>query len=571
MLAEPKLKSLNLLIQESSREELIWINGYVNGLLYNHAGEIPNANPQSIIPNNNAAKNFTILYGTETGNSQKLAYEFGARIKKHGIGSKIKSLEQYRLADLDKENNLLLVVSTHGEGDPPAAAKKFYDHIHTNISSLENINYSVFALGDSAYPLFCKAGEDIDNRLNHLGAKRITPIGKADTDFETAANEWIDEVIQQALDNTSVQIQHPVIIPKKITGKKNYKGNIISKINLNDAGSEKETWHVEIQTEEGLEYAPGDAIGIIAHNKKKDIDLILQLTSTLPATVITYRDQSLPMNELLEKKLNIHHLPIRIIQAYAQLTGREIPDTRMDFAHLLKIYPPEKEINIETLLSLMEPITPRLYSIASAPAAHGKNELHITVAKNAFYINDEKQNGFCSDYLSTLEAGDSFDFYIQKNNAFKLPSPETDIILIGPGTGIAPFRSFLFEREAQSAPGRNWLFFGEQHFATDFLYQTEIQFFLQTGVLTKFNAAFSRDQQEKIYVQHRMKQQGADLFKWIESGAHIYICGTKDPMSNDVENTLLDIISTHLESSPEQATAYFNTIKEQGRYHKDVY
>lgn len=571
MLTEPKLTSLHLLVQQATREELIWINGYVNGLLNNPIAGHPDNYSQLIAEENAVPEKFTILYGTETGNSQKLAFDFGARIKAKGISSKIKSMDQYRLSDLGKETNLLLVVSTHGEGDPPAAARKFFDHIHNDIPSLENLKYSVFALGDSAYPLFCKAGEDLDNRFHSLGAKRITTIGKADTDFKTHADVWIETVLHHAVSRKAAPEQLPSFLPNKSISKKYHAGTITTKINLNDLGSQKETWHIEIETEEILNYEPGDAIGIIASNKESDVDLIVQLLGVQHNNSIIYRQQEFTIGALLKSKLNLHHLPDRIIQSYAILTNREIPDTRMDFTHLLKIYPPEKTVILEQLLGLLEPITPRLYSIASSATAQGYNEVHVTVARNSFFVNNQKQYGFCSDYLSALAAGDEFEFYIHKNNAFKLPEQDKDIILIGPGTGIAPFRSFLLEREANGASGKNWLFFGEQHFATDFLYQTEIQSFLQTGVLTKFNAAFSRDQQDKIYVQHRMQQHASTLFEWIQGGAHIYICGAKDPMSKDVEQTLLEIISNQLNETPEKAANYLNSMKEQGRYHVDVY
>ncbi len=570
MLAGTKLESLNLLIRESSREELIWINGYVTGLLGVDSNTTEEEKPATSTTRHDKPGSFTILYGTETGNSQKLAFEFGARIKSHGIGSKIKSLDQYRVSDLEKEQHLLLVVSTHGEGDPPAAAKKFYDHLHARDHSLSNISYSVFALGDSAYPLFCKAGDDIDKRLNHLGAKRINPIAMADTDFELVANEWIDAVIEKAVNQTPLNKVKPSVV-KKSNQKRNYEGRVFTKINLNDSGSAKETWHIEIGAEVELDYAPGDALGIIPHNSTKEIERVLTLTSLDNSVEILYRNETYIAFDLLQKKLNIHHLPIRVIQAYAQLVGRDIPDTRMDFSHLLKIYPPEKEIGAEVLFSILEPIVPRLYSIASAKSAHGGNEVHITVAKNSFYVNNDRQTGLCSSYLSLLDEGDTVDFYIQKNHSFKLPAADKDIILIGPGTGIAPFRSFLHERETVSAPGKNWLFFGDQHFTTDFLYQAEIQSLLKSGTLTRFNGAFSRDQEEKIYVQHKMKEHATELFRWVEGGAHLFVCGAKEPMSGDVERCLIEILGEQAGISTQEAQVYLDTLKESGRYHKDVY
>ena len=249
---------------------------------------------------------------------------------------------------------------------------------------------------------------------------------------------------------------------------------------------------------------------------------------------------------------------------------QEIPSTRIDLLNLLKIYPLKDDVQFEEAIGILEPITPRLYSIASSLLAH-EGEVHITVARKCFTVNEEVGYGLCSDFLAQLPENASFEFYVHKNSLFKLPSKDVDVIMIGPGTGIAPFRSFIEERDASGASGRNWLFFGDQHFESDFLYQTEIQNYLLTGALTKVNVAFSRDQPQKIYVQHKMLEFGAQLFHWIETGAHIYLCGAKEPMSLDVENSLLEIIRLHGNKSGELAQAYLDQLKEAGRYQKDVY
>jgi sulfite reductase (NADPH) flavoprotein alpha-component len=298
---------------------------------------------------------------------------------------------------------------------------------------------------------------------------------------------------------------------------------------------------------------------------------ILELLGLGHDEMLQYKEQPYTAADLFTKKINIQYLPERVVQQYAKLVGKEIPSIRMDLADLLRIYPADNGLNTQQFLHILESVTPRLYSVSSSPAAHGLNEVHITVSRSKFNVDGHTRYGLCSDYLSLLEVGQKVQFYVQKNSAFKLPSAETDTIMIGPGTGIAPFRSFLFEREAQNASGRNWLFFGDQHFVSDFLYQTELQSFLETGVLTKLNTAFSRDQQQKVYVQHRMMQQSVDLFHWLENGANIYICGAKDPMSADVEDALISIIATEKDINKIEAKAYLQNLKEAGRYHKDVY
>ena len=255
------------------------------------------------------------------------------------------------------------------------------------------------------------------------------------------------------------------------------------------------------------------------------------------------------------KKLSIIHLTTRLVKEYGIITGQEIPDTRMDLLDLLKIYPVKDATQFEQVLTILNGISPRLYTIASSPAAHD-GEIHITIAQDKYIADGQQKLGLCSDYLNAFPVNAHINFFVQTNKHFRLPAADKDTIMIGPGTGIAGFRSFLAERDATGATGRNWLFFGEQHFASDFLYQTEIQNWFETGVLTKVNLAFSRDQKEKIYVQHKMQQHAEALFEWINSGAYIYICGKKDPMSVDVENTILHIIEQQGKMGRDEAKTY---------------
>ncbi|MEJ7681776.1 MAG: hypothetical protein WKG06_28810 [Segetibacter sp.] len=255
---------------------------------------------------------------------------------------------------------------------------------------------------------------------------------------------------------------------------------------------------------------------------------------------------------------------------YATLVGQDIPSTKIALLDLLKIYPLKDNSQFGELIEILEPIAPRLYSISSSQEAHS-GEVHITVARDKFHVNDEWKCGLCSDYLSQLPVESNIEFYIHKNNQFRLPADDKDIIMIGPGTGIAPFRSFLAQRDAIGASGRNWLFFGDQHFVTDFLYQTELQNWKETGTLTKINLAFSRDQKEKVYVQHKMLQNGEEFYNWINNGASIYVCGAKEPMSADVEDTLMQIVEKFGNKTIEEAVQFVEQLKEDGRYLKDVY
>jgi len=563
MLTNEKLKIIQELIANSTKEELIWLNGFL-------AGIVAQANEQQ--ENISAAKpqvgKITIAYGTETGNSKKLATDFASKAKKNGINAKIVSLDQYRLDDLQKEEYFFTVISTQGDGEPPAAAKKFYDHIHKNGFQLQKLKYGVLALGDTAYPLFCKAGEDVDMQLQKLGGERIADLQKCDIDYDGDAGKWFSEILQK-LGGPATQRITTVPVTKKSTGKKTYSGKIVSNINLNDKGSNKQTHHIEIAAED-LDYHPGDSIGIVPENNDEIVHAIISLTNIGQNKLLSHRNEERTVFDLLKKKLNIIHLPERVVKKYATLIQQEIPETKIGLLDLLKIYPVKDAAQFEEVINILEPITPRLYSISSSLHAHN-GEVHVTVARDTFSINEEVKHGLCSDFLSQLKQNGLIEFYIHKNSQFKLPPPDKDIIMIGPGTGIAPFRSFLAERDATGATGKNWLFFGEQHFITDFLYQTEIQNWIQTDVLTKINVAFSRDKKEKVYVQHKMQKHAKEFFEWLNAGAHVYLCGAKEPMSVDVENTLRQIIKEFGNKNDNDAIAYLNELKESGRYVKDVY
>ena len=566
MLNDVKLKVLEELIKNSNNEELIWMNGYLNGIVKNKLSATP-----EVAVADSATKKITIVYGTETGNSKRLATDFAAKAKQNHVHAKVVGMDQYRLTDLAKEEYLLAVISTHGEGEPPAAAKKFYDHIHNNGFKLEKLKYGVLALGDTSYPLFCKTGEDVDLQLNKLGGNRIVPLQKCDVEYDDEANTWFNDVLKNitAPKKEVVTVATPAAASAAKKGKQAYTGKVITKINLNDRGSNKETYHIEIEAE-GLEYQCGDSIGIVPENDSQIVTDIIATANIDGNKSLEFKKEKVTIYELLKRKINIVHLTERLVLLYATATGHSIPAGRYDLLDLLKKYPVKNATQFEEILVTLNAISPRLYTIASSPAAHD-GEVHIVVVKDTFIANDKKRFGLCSDYLSQLKLNGKQNFFVQPNKRFRLPAENKDIIMVGPGTGIAAFRSFIAERDATGASGRNWLFFGEQYFASDFLYQTEIQNWHETGVLTKVNLAFSRDQKEKIYVQHKMLQHGAELYEWLNGGASFFVCGKKHPMSTDVENTLLQIVQQHGNKTEEEAKKYLEHLEEAGRYEKDVY
>ncbi|RYY57676.1 MAG: sulfite reductase [Chitinophagaceae bacterium] len=605
MLNEEKKKLLEELLTNLTREEISWVNGYFSGLLQPASGVHPPA-PEDVAPAagfTQAPAKLVLAYGTETGNAKKLAGKLVAAAKKKGLNFRLAGLDNYRFADLSKEDHFFVIISTQGEGEPPIPAKAFYDQLMEKTLTLPNIKYSVLALGDTSYPLYCKTGEDVDAAFEKHGATRVLGIQRCDVDYEEDAAAWFEKVMEiagragtvtqpsktavlaagaGAVTGVQTGITSPVgSIPaangatpaaKKPAGKKYYDGRISSNIVLNDHGSEKQTYHIEISTEEEVTYECGDTIGIVPRNRPDVVARIIAL-SGLPGTEELQASRlAAPLEELLTRHVNVCYLMGNTVKKYAAITGHTIPDVRMDLVDLLRIYPVADTGQFREVIKILLPIAPRLYTVASSPSAHGKEEVHITVARDRFMAEDEQRFGLCSEFLGDQPAGTPLTFYVHREKNFKMPaSGGTPMIMIGPGTGIAPFRSFLAERDATGADGRNWLFFGERHFLTDFLYQSEIQAFVETGVLEKINLAFSRDQEHKVYVQHRMLANAAELYEWMEAGAHVYVSGTKDPMSKDVEACLLKIIGQEGQLSEEEAKAYLDRMDKENRYQTDVY
>ena len=565
MLDKEKLEHLEKFAKDYSASELLWISGYLSGIALKKEAEPVVAKPH--------VGKITIAYGTETGNSKKIATLLASRAKKLKINARVVSLDQYKPTELSKEEYFFSILSTHGDGEPPESARKFYQYVHeSQANHLAQLRYSVLALGDSAYPLFCKAGADVDVKLEQLGGTRIVQRQDCDVSYETEANEWIEEVLKKLqTDSSSTEIE----VPKEKTKTprhNNYKGIVKASINLNDVGSNKETYHIEIAGDREVQFEPGDAAGFIPHNPTREVNAVINLLEAEENSTYVFKGAEATLSELLTKRINILQLPKRVIKAYALLEEIEVDEkATFDLSELLEIYPAFKsKKNIQDLINILEQITPRLYSIASSPAAHN-GEVHLTVARTSYEKNGEKRFGLGSDFLSKLKEDDKVDFYIQRNNLFRLPADDKDIIMIGPGTGIAPFRAFVAERDARGAEGRNWLFFGEQHAKTDFLYQSEWQNYLQTGVLHRLDLAFSRDTDQKVYVQHRLHKNATEIFEWLANGSYLYVCGTKYPMSADVEKTLVNIITEQGEMDNVQALDYLEKLKDEGRYIKDVY
>ena len=496
---------LKIIAEKLNQVEKIWLNGYLTGSIENSNSILKsgiNADKVEIEDSNPILKSVTnktkvkVFYGTETGNSKQIALQIVKSLNASAFSARMEDLEIYKPQKLAKEERAIFIISTHGEGEFPEPTKEFYEYLKTKKLVLEQLNYAVIALGDSAYPLFCHAGKELDKQLLALGANNLIQRADLDLDYADHIHTWLENFIVKVTGSNSIV---PVIdTPKTVNIHKLYQGEIIKNIVLNDIGSEFEVRHIEIMPDEEVAFQPGDSISITF---KSDDEYIRNYDKN-----------------------------------YTNLA-------------------------------------PRLYSIASSKEYHD-GEIHLTV-KLVQYKDEEGnlQKGLCSSFLANLEEGKKIEFSIKPNHNFRLPdsAEEKDIILIGPGTGIAPFRSFLAERSANSTSGKNWLFFGNQRFQTDFLYQTEIQDFVKEGLLDKVSLAFSRDQEQKVYVQHKMEEEAEELFNWLQSGAKIYVCGDKNKMAKDVEATLLKIITTQGKISPEKSKEYLYEFKQNGQYLKDVY
>ena len=551
MLTNEKLLDFKNLIKDFSRDEIIWTNGYLAGILANNQeNKLPEVAKINLVKP-------TIIYGTETGNAKKLATQLQSIFKKNKVQSKVVDAFQYPLEKIEKEEFIIFIISTQGDGDLPQNAQKFYDNLSNLNSNLASTKYAVLGLGDTSYPFFCKSGEEIDELFHRLGANRAISLVKTDIDYQPIADEWFAQILN-LVQNSGQSVLSSETKISDVSHKKNYEGIVKHKVILNDKGSNKETYHIEIALDEQVDYEPGDALGIYPKNNPIETSKIAR-----------FFDAESRYKELELK--NIRALSKKSIEAFSQLFKIEIKEEKIDLIDVLNRYELQNTtVNFDAVLELLHSVAPRLYSISSSTEAH-ENEIHLTVSLDTFEIEEQQKTGLCSQFLADFEVNHSIEFYIHKNKNFKLPTDDEAIIMIGPGTGIAPFRSFLAHRDATGSEGKNWLFFGEQHFVSDFYYQTEIQEWLSTGVLQKLDTAFSRDQKQKIYVQNRVKEQAKEILEWIDNGAYLYVCGQKNGMSTDVENTLVEIIATEKDIDTETAKNYLEKLEEEGRYQKDVY
>jgi len=584
-LNEQQLSALASLTGGLSREQLFWINGYFQGLLASSGAIQLTAIDNQL----KSSKKLKILYGTHTGRSKTIAGQLAEKLAGRGVEAVSVALDDYKTRQLTTETNVVFIVSTHGEGEPPAMAEDFHGFITGKRSpQLPNLNYSVVALGDKSYKFFCKTGIDIDQALANSGAKSILPILTLDVDFEEEVDCWITDFTEVFADipanTTPSNIQDRVQNGETYTRKNPFPATVIEKVKITGRDSDKEVNHVELSLEgSGISYEPGDSVGILANNPPQLVDDILNHLGFEGAESITIKGGVFPLREALSNHLEITVINRDVIQKYQAKAGNgellkvienEVLLDQYLYGHdvldLLEDFP--FSFSAQDLADVLRTFPARLYSISSSQAAVG-DEVHITVSTVRYSNKGRIRGGACSTYLADrIEIDSQVSVFIEKNPAFKLPeNEETPVILIGAGTGVAPYRAFLQHREANNQKGKTWLFFGERRFHSDFLYQVEWQKLLKDGYLEKIDVAFSRDQEEKIYVQNRLIEKQKELFEWLKNGANIYLCGDMKQMAHDVQNTLLRIFETQGGMTEEKALEYIKTLKKEKRFQTDVY
>ncbi|MEO2259374.1 assimilatory sulfite reductase (NADPH) flavoprotein subunit [Paenibacillus amylolyticus] len=600
---QEQVELLNRLIPTLTDGQRTWLSGYIAAIQASATIAAP-ANLVQAAPTTGIApvsappvsREVTVLFGSQTGNSSGLSKKLAKKLEEQGLQVTLSSMGDFKPNGLKKIENLLIIVSTHGEGEPPDNAIPLHEFLNSKRApKLEGLRYSVLALGDTSYEFFCQTGKDFDKRLQELGGTALVPRVDCDVDFDEAATEWMNEVLA-SLSSTSAAsstVTTEAVTAAVSGGESEYdrtnpfKAEVLENLNLNGRGSDRETRHIELSLEgSSLDYEPGDSLGVFPENHPRLVEELIAAmgwNADERVTVNKNGDQA-SVQEALLRYFEITAVTKPVVEKLAKLnpgsglTALLADDsefrTVMNSCDLLDLVQDYnlKGIPAAEFVAALRKIPARLYSIASSSKSF-PDEVHLTVRSVRYEARGRERYGVCSVHLAErIEIGDTLPVYIQHNPNFKLPeNPDTPIIMVGPGTGVAPFRSFLGEREETGAEGKTWLFYGDQHFATDFLYQTEWQRWLKDGVLTKMDVAFSRDTEQKVYVQHRMLEHSKELYQWLQEGASIYICGDEKKMAHDVHAALTTILEQEGGLSSEQASEYLTRLQQEKRYQRDVY
>ena len=608
---------------------LWWLSGYAAGLARAHA--LPAARPVAVaMADVQPAPSLTIVYGSQTGNAKRVAEALAQQVEAAGLAVRVLRADAYETRELKRERYLVVVISTQGDGDPPDDARGFVEFINgKRAPKLPDLQFAVLGLGDSSYPQFCAIGRALDERFAALGAKRWLSRGDADLDLETVTTPWLANALAAAREALKPQAPLATVTPLRplatatsaYTRDNPFHAELLANQRItgrhrDGSPSAKDIRHIELSLEgSGLQYQPGDALGVWPLNPPRLVDAVLGTLGLDGDQPVSLGGQTLPLREWLSSRRELTRLSRPFLSAHAALAKEDALDRRLaadNGAGLADLLAPCQLIDLlrahpapwtaDALVAALRPLVPRLYSIASSSTAVGE-EAHLTVAHIEYHVvadaaagvdlwsNADAQReidlrwGAASNFLARAAEGARLPVFIEHNDRFHLPADGSrDIIMIGPGTGVAPFRGFVQERAATDATGRNWLFFGNPHARTDFLYQAEWQDALKRGHLHRLDLAFSRDvaaslnddgspnaAPRKSYVQDRLREHGAEVYAWLEGGAYLYVCGDATRMAKDVHATLLALIAEHGGKSADDATDYLNALQAQGRYARDVY
>ena len=606
---EGQATQINELLQTLTPEQKVWLSGYLvaNQQLTSGTSETQGSqigavskdtetmlqqNEPTIQPEKRA---ITLLYGSETGNAQGLAEIFEERLSNIGHNVTLKALDEFKPKNLKNVEDLFIITSTQGEGDPPDNAAELHEFIHgRKAPKLEGVRFSVLALGDQTYEFFCQTGKDFDKKLEELGAERLYERVDCDVDYEEDAEKWMANVIN-TIDSAPEGTQSEQVVSESIKSAKEkkyskanpYQAEVLENINLNGRGSNKETRHIEFLLDNfGEEYEVGDCLVVLPQNDPALVELLMSTLGWDPGDQIQISEDgdTISLEEALTSYFEITKLTRPLLQNAAAYFDNEALEDKVqdsewiqnyiegrDFIDLLNDFPPE-ELEPEDLYQILRKLPPREYSISSSYQSL-PDEVHITVGAVRYNTHGRDRSGVCSvQFAERIQPGDTVPIYLKRNPNFKFPkNGDTPVIMIGPGTGIAPFRAHMQEREEYGYKGNTWLFFGDQHFTTDFLYQTEWQEWLKDGFLEKMNVAFSRDTDQKVYVQHRIAEHSKEFNEWLEKGASIYICGDEKNMAKDVHQAIRNVLVKEQNLTEEDAESYLKQMKKDKRYQRDVY
>ncbi|CAH5083189.1 Sulfite reductase [NADPH] flavoprotein alpha-component [Klebsiella pneumoniae] len=568
--------------------QLAWVSGYFWGVLNQQSGTAVAAPaPAAEVPT------ITLISASQTGNARRVAEALRDDLLAAKLNVKLVNAGDYKFKQIAAEKLLVVVTSTQGEGEPPEEAVALHKFLFSKKApKLDGTAFAVFGLGDTSYEFFCQSGKDFDNKLAELGAERLLDRVDADVEYQAAAAEWRARVVE------ALKARAPVAAPAQLatsgavndihTSPYTKEAPLTATLSVNQKitgrNSEKDVRHIEIDLgDSGLRYQPGDALGVWYQNDPQLVKELVELLWLKGDEPVTVEGKTLPLSEALQWHFELTVNTATTVENYATLTRSEsllplVGDKAQlqqyaaatPIVDMVRFSP--AQLDAEALIGLLRPLTPRLYSIASSQA-EVESEVHVTVGVVRYEIEGRARAGGASSFLADrVEEDGEVRVFIEHNDNFRLPAnPETPVIMIGPGTGIAPFRAFMQQRAADGAQGKNWLFFGNPHFTEDFLYQVEWQSYVKEGLLTRIDLAWSRDQQQKIYVQDKLREQGAELWRWINDGAHIYVCGDANRMAKDVENTLLEVIAEYGAMDAEAADEFLSELRVERRYQRDVY